>query len=89
MPVYNRIKYWVENYAITSSDDKRAVEDFIECETREIVSAFRAELIQIVSGNFSPETLQVLIGGGRSLKYGSFDEWAKMMLLWIANYRTK
>ena len=89
MPVYNRIKYWLENYAMSSSDDRRALENFIECETREIVSAFKNELIQIVGGNFSPETLQVIIGGGRGQKYGSFDEWAKMMLQWMASYQTK
>ena len=84
MAVYNKIKYWVDNYAASSTDDKRAVENFMECETREVVASFRGELIQVANRNFNPDSLQILIGGGRTLKHGSFEEWAKIMLQWMA-----
>lgn len=84
--MYPNIKNWYDYYAI-SSTDQRAVEDFIECETAEVVRGFQSELIGITNGDCNEQALQGLMGKQRFERFGCWEEWAKMMLLWLANYR--
>ncbi|MBX7145048.1 MAG: hypothetical protein K1X79_11400 [Oligoflexia bacterium] len=86
-PIYQRITYWVQNYGMGEVNDQRAVENFIECETREAVNMLRHELQLIVEGKFKEEILDKLVGVKRKVKYGPYQEWAKLMLLWIAGYK--
>ncbi|RIL08962.1 MAG: hypothetical protein DCC75_07620 [Proteobacteria bacterium] len=85
--MYKQVVYWVKNYGSSGAGDQRAVQDFMECETVEIVSSLKLELANIVQGNFDQENLDKLIGAKRRLRHDSYQEWAKLMLLWIASYK--
>ncbi len=84
--MYKQVVYWVKNYASGGNPDQRCVQDFVDCETTEVLSTFRAELYGISQGNFDEETLDKLIGQKRKVLHGSYDEWAKLMLMWLASY---
>lgn len=81
------ITYWVKTYANPGITDQRAVETYMDCESAEASRGLRAELITISSGNFQEQSLDLTIGKSRALKYGNYQEWAKMMLVWMANYK--
>lgn len=87
VPTYQRVHYWVQNYGQSGIEDKQAVENFIECETRESVKLLQQELILLAEGKFKEEILDKLVGKKRAVKYVSYVEWAKLMLLWIAGYK--
>lgn len=82
---YPKVKYWVDGYGSAGAEDKKAVELFVTCEATEAVASLRAELISMSRGNFDQTTLDLLIGQNRRLKHGTFDAWARMMLLWLAS----
>jgi len=84
---YPRIKEFVSVYANGSGDDQRSAQSFCDCEANETIESLRSELISVSSGNFNPNTFDLLVGKGRIGKYGSYDNWAKLVLQWIANYR--
>jgi hypothetical protein len=81
---YPKIKYWVDHYGSSGADDKKGAELFVTCETAESIVSLRSELISMSKGNFNQSTIDVLIGLNRRHKHGSFENWAKMMLLWLA-----
>ena len=85
--MYKQLKLWKEYYARKDYPDKRALEDFITCETEEVVKSLQLELSAIKRGQFDPEILDQLIGRAREDRHGSYEEWAGLMLLWIANVR--
>lgn len=87
MPNYQRVHYWVQNYGMAGIDDKQALENFIECETREQIKLLQQELMLLMDGKFNEEILDKLVGKKRKVKYGSYVEWAKLMMLWIAGYK--
>ena len=82
--LYTRIKLWADIYGNGSVEDKRAVENFVDCETAEEVSALRTELYAMARGGYQDKTLDILLGQNRRMKYGTFSEWAKYMLLWMS-----
>lgn len=86
-PIYNRVQYWVQNYGLAGIPDQKAVENYIECETREQVNMLRFELELMAQGNYKQETLDQLVGVKRRFRHESYDAWAKLMLLWIAGYK--
>ena len=81
--MYTQISYWKEFYARDDYPDQRAVADFVTVEMKEVLSAFRGEIIGISQGNFVEENLIGILGRKRLAKHGSFDVWAQMMLQWI------
>lgn len=83
-PIYKTVKYWLENYAPSISDDRRAMQEFMECETDELIRSLRTELYSMSQGNYDNDILTKLIGRGRLAKYSTYDEWAKLALLWIS-----
>jgi len=86
-PNYSRTHYWVQNYGLAGIPDQKAIENFIECETREQVNLLRYELELMAQGKFKQESLDHIVGANRRAKYASFDAWAKLMLLWISGYK--
>ena len=86
-PNFNKIKYWVDSYGSAGAEDKRAVQDFIECEAMEAVSSLRNELYALSQGSYEESVLNNLIGPNRKDRHGSYTAWAKIMLLWMANYK--
>ena len=85
--IFKLVTYWVKTYANPGITDQRAVETFMDCESAEGASGLRAELRAISAGNFREQSLDMTIGAGRRLKFGSYEEWAHMMLRWMANYK--
>jgi hypothetical protein len=85
--IYTRIPVWVRDYGSSGAPDNKAVIDFMICETAEIVRGLQSELIAVSKGNYADEQFDKTVGAKRRVKYGSYQEWAKMMLLWIASYK--
>lgn len=86
-PIYKQITFFIQNYGNTGNPDQRNVADFMECETSEAVKSLQNELIGITHSNFIPEIMDKVIGISRRTKYNTYEEWAKFMLLWIAEYK--
>ena len=84
---FPRIKAWCDIYGKSEADDKRAVEDFMTCEANEAIVSLRAELVAASRGTFDDRTFDAIVGQKRRIRHGSYDAWAKMMLLWMANYK--
>jgi len=86
MPYYSEIHYWLSTYCNVGSSDQRAVETFVDCETRERVHSLRTQLYAVSQGKYDEEEFIRQLGRERKNRYGSFQGWAKIMLQWIAQY---
>lgn len=84
---YNEVIYWVKFYGDSGAPDKTGVELYIDSEAEEKVKALRAQLYAISKGQYEERSLDLQIGAKRKSKHGSYDEWAKLMLQWLASYR--
>ena len=84
--MYKQVTYWAKNYGAGGVPDQRAVQDFVECETTEVISTFRGELASIAQGKYDEATLDQLVGQKRKVLHNSYKEWAKLMLMWLASY---
>ena len=83
LPSFSRIGLWIKEYGSGGGDDMRSIRDYVEIEANEAVSALRAELYSISKGNYLEEVMHKIIGQGRQVRHGSYDEWAKLMLRWM------
>jgi len=81
--MYDKLKYFKDNYGRPGYPDQRAVQDFVECENRESVRSFQNALNAVVSGGFNPESLAVVLGKDRLARHGSWEEWARLMMIWL------
>lgn len=86
-PHYNEVLYMLQNYGASGTEDKRAVQTFIDCETAERVSSLRGQLYSISQGKYDDRTFDAQVGVARRQKHGSYKEWARMCLQWMAGYR--
>ena len=86
-PIFKALKLWVEEYGRAGIPDQRAVEDFLECETHEAIRGLQSELQAVQSGYYVEDTMNLLVGTNRVVRHGTYEEWAGMMLKWIASYR--
>lgn len=77
------VKNWIQYYAKPGYEDKRALHDFIDCESRETVSSFRAEIIGIKNGKVSNDSLEAILGKNRENRYESYPNWAQLMIIWM------
>lgn len=82
-----KIQYWIKSYGSGGAEDRRGAHDFIECETAESVSTLRAELYGILQDAHQEIVLDKALGLSRKHKHGSHQEWAKLMLQWMASYK--
>ena len=80
---YDRISFYVENYGHPEVDEQRAVENFIICESAEALPALIAQLSSVAKGGSTEEVMDQVAGKRRKVKYGSYENWAKLVLLWI------
>jgi len=85
--MYAKIRYWVQQYGGGERSDQRAVEDFMECEAQESISSLRNDLIRLAQDTPDNSALDQIVGVKRKVLYNSYQEWAKMMLLWMASYK--
>jgi len=79
-----QITYWVKIYGSAGNPDQRAVQDFVDCETTEVLNTFRAELLGISLGRVEEKTLDLIVGNKRKVLHESYQEWSKLMLMWLA-----
>jgi len=86
---YNKIRAWIELYAHPEVDDRRAVETCVICESDEFMRPLQTQLHQISKGDYDEELMTNIVGNKRKAKHGSFEEWAKMMLLWLHEVNKK
>jgi hypothetical protein len=86
-PIYRQLKVWVEQYGSAGVPDQRAVHTFIECENAETLQMLQNELIGISHGNYDEGSLEKLLKAQRKINFNSYEEWAKLMLLWIAGFK--
>ena len=85
--MYNQVMYFIKNYAREDVEEHRAITDFMACENRESISSLRTELTGILQANPKEEMLDKTIGIKRKTRFGSYKEWAKIMLQWMAAYK--
>lgn len=86
-PYYKNLMYWLDNYGKSGAPDDRAVHDFMICEATEAINSLRAELVAIAEGAYNEANFDQLVGPKRKMKHGSYDAWAKLMLLWMASFK--
>lgn len=84
---FDKIDYWVKSYGSSGGEDQHAVNDFMTCETRELIEPFRTQLYAISKGKYDQKVLDTVVGAKRRGKHGSYDEWARIMLLWMVAYK--
>ena len=81
------LRAFIQGYARSDVPDQRAIQDFLECETGEVVRPLQAELMLVAAGNFDKEIFDKAIGVKRRARHESYENWAKLMLQWIAGYK--
>lgn len=84
---FPQIKLWNSLYGSAGSDDQRAIQIFMDCETREAHTSLRNELFAISSGNYDTKSLDLALGKERASRHGSYEAWGKLMLQWMAGYK--
>ena len=87
-PILKNVKLWADQYGKAGSGDQRAAQDFMICEQVDAINSFRSELVAITKGAVPDETLDALVGKPRKMRHESYKEWARMMLVWMANTKT-
>lgn len=83
MPAYTEVYNWVQEYGRSGAPDQRAVQDYVTCENDELIRRFRAQLYSISQGNYEIEQFDKLVGIDRRTRHGSYEAWARIMLLWL------
>ena len=83
----SNLNRWIRDYSAPGVPDQRAIENFIECETSEAVRSLSNELRAIAAGKLDNMDLDHSIGMNRKFRHGTYQEWAKTMLLWISGYK--
>lgn len=83
-PSYTRISQWIKEYGVAGSDDQRSIVDFLEIEAHEAIQSLRGELFALSNGRYTETTMDKLVGPARRQRHGSYEEWAKVMLRWMA-----
>jgi len=84
---YKQIGNWVEQYGNSGAPDQRAAEIFMDCETRESITMLQNELRSVAAGRYKESVMDSVLKPARRSKHGSYEEWARLMLLWISNYK--
>ena len=85
---FKELRFWVAHYAHPELEDKRAIQDFWENEPIERHNSLRVELVAISRGAFDEQVLDEVIGKRRVARHSSYQEWAKLMLLWLSQARS-
>lgn len=81
------LRAFIQNYARADVPDQRAIQDFLECETSEVIRPLQGELQLVAAGRFDKDIFDKAIGIKRRAKFESYENWARLMLQWIAGYK--
>ncbi len=78
------IRYYIKSYATSlGGNDKKACEAFKQYESQEKYRRLQNELTWMKEEKVSIRICDELIGKKRSGRYGSYERWAELMLLWL------
>lgn len=82
------LHYWQKTYAQSlGGQDQKSVRVFRDYESQEKTRRLQQELMNIKDGKVTDQALDLIVGKKRKMKYGGYDKWAALMLLWCANYK--
>jgi len=82
------IKYYQTTYANSmSNNDKKAVYIFKEYEPVDKIKRLKIELTAVSQGKVDPKLLEAQAGPARRGRYGSFEQWAKVVLALVLQGR--
>lgn len=82
------IDYYRKTYAnAMGGDDQKAVKVFRDYESQEKFRRLQSELMQVKNSKVRQKVLDRSVGKKRSSKYGSYEKWAGLMLLWLISKR--
>ena len=84
---FPKLRAWVQAYGRPDVPDQRAIQDFMECETGEVVRALQGELLMVSEGKYDELIFDQTIGVRRRAKHQTYENWARLMLQWIAGYK--
>jgi len=84
---YTRLRAWLNEYGKSGMTDKEAMKAFLEVENPETINSLRAELMAVSRGEYEEKVFDVLVGRARKARYGSYQQWGKLMLQWMASQR--
>ena len=87
-PHYPKVQQWIKEYGSSGADDRRAVSDYMTVETQELIASLRNEIASIAKGNYDGRIMDQMVGQKRKDRHGSYQEWARLMLQWMANYKS-
>ena len=79
------VKEYMKLYAKNmDGNDQKAVAFFKSYESQEKVRRLQAELILLKEGQVDISACDNIVGKKRSSKYGSYEKWGSLMLVWLA-----
>lgn len=79
------INHYMKDYASPLSDnDQKAVRMYKEYESPESVRRLQNELLTVKNSMATETACKVSIGAKRAGQYRSYEQWATMMLMWLA-----
>lgn len=82
------IEFLIKTYANHSEgNDQKAVENFQRFETTEKMSRLKNELLWIRDGIVTDSTCDRVLGATRKVKFESYDNWARMIMIWISQIK--
>jgi hypothetical protein len=82
-----KVPLWIKEYGTGGRPDIDCMKDFLTCETGEAIRGLQAELLAVKNGRAEEKILDKVVGPGRKIKFGSYQQWAQYMLLWISSYK--
>lgn len=80
------VKHYVDTYGKAfEGNDQKGAKLFREYETQEKLKRLRHELELVKNGQVEKAACENIIGKKRASKHRTYQEWARLMLLWLAN----
>ncbi|OVE80043.1 hypothetical protein BVY02_01600 [bacterium J17] len=82
------IKYYEKLYGISlGQNDQKAVTVFADYEPKEKLRRLQTELLWVKEGRATEAACDTVIGKKRKHRYRTYEQWARLMLLWIASIK--
>ncbi len=82
------LEHMIKAYANhNDGNDQKAIDTFNMFETTEKMSRLKNELLWIRDGIVTEQTLERVLGLPRKIKFESYENWAKIMMIWISQLK--
>jgi hypothetical protein len=78
------INTYNKRYALTLTDEKKAIKLFIEYESRDMFNRLKREILAVAQSKVPEAVCERALGKSRRVKHGSYEKWAKNTLLFFA-----